>query len=75
MAMSWGVVQAVSFYDILSCELDLLKQIIDCHQMNPSAKGLMIIPCRVGSVGSMSASRKDHHKNGTSCLPAWYAMR
>ena len=40
-------------------------------------------PCRVGSVGSVSASRtvgrefasrpghtKDHHKNGTDCLPA-----
>ena len=40
-------------------------------------------PCRVGSVGSMSASRtvgrefasrpghtKDGHKNGTNCLPA-----
>ena len=41
------------------------------------------LPCRVGSVSSMSASRtvgrefasrpghtKDHHKNGTNCLPA-----
>ena len=41
------------------------------------------IPCRVGSVGSVSASRtvgrefasrpshtKDHHINGTNCLPA-----
>ena len=41
------------------------------------------VPCRVGSVGSVSASRtvgrefasrlghtKDHHKNGTNCLPA-----
>ena len=40
-------------------------------------------PCRVGSVGSVCASRmvgsefaswpghtKDHHKNGTNCLPA-----
>ena len=40
-------------------------------------------PCRVGSVGSMSTSltvgrefasrpghTKDHHKNGTNCLPA-----
>ena len=46
------------------------------------------LPCRVGSVGSMSASHtvgrefaswsghtKDHHKNGTNCLPAWHAMR
>ena len=45
-------------------------------------------PCRVGSVGSVSASRtvgrefasrpghtKDHHINGTNCLPAWHAMR
>ena len=45
-------------------------------------------PCRVGSVGSVSASRtvgrefaswpghtKDNHKNGTNCLPAWHAMR
>ena len=43
----------------------------------------VIIPCRVGSVGSVSASHtvgrdfasrpghtKDHHKNGTNCLPA-----
>ena len=42
-----------------------------------------IVPCRVGSVSSVSASRtvgrefasrpghtKDHHKNGTNCLPA-----
>ena len=42
-----------------------------------------IVTCRVGSVGSVSASRtvgrefasrpghtKDHHKNGTDCLPA-----
>ena len=45
-------------------------------------------PCRVGLVVSVSASRtvsrafasrpghtKDHHKNGTNCLPAWHAMR
>ena len=44
---------------------------------------MLVIPCRVGSVGSVSASRtvgrefasrsghtKDHHKNGTNCLPA-----
>ena len=43
----------------------------------------LFLPCRVGSVGSVSASRtvgrefasrpgltKDHHKNGTNCLPA-----
>ena len=48
----------------------------------------MHIPCRVGSVGSVSASRtvggefasrpghtKDHHKNGTNCLPALACMR
>ena len=46
------------------------------------------LPCRVGSVSSVSASHtvgrefaslpghtKDHHKNGTNCLPAWHAMR
>ena len=44
---------------------------------------LISAPCRVGSVGSVSASRtvgrefasrpghtKDHHKNATNCLPA-----
>ena len=44
-------------------------------------------PSRVGSVVSMSASHrvgrgfasrpghtKDHHINGTKCLPAWHAM-
>ena len=43
-------------------------------------------PCRVGLVVSVSASRtvgrefasrpghtKDHHKNGTNCLPDWHA--
>ena len=48
-----------------------------------SQKLLQNIPCWVGSVGSVSASRtvgrefasrpghtKDHHKNGTNCLPA-----
>ena len=47
----------------------------------------MLKPCRVGPVGSVSASRtvgrefasrpghtKDHHKNGTNCLPTWHAM-
>ena len=46
------------------------------------------IPCRVGLVVSVPASHtvgckfaswsghtKDHHKNGTNCLPAWHAMR
>ena len=45
-------------------------------------------PCRVGLVVGASASHtvgrefaprpghtKDHHENGTDCLPAWYAMR
>ena len=53
----------------------LLKYV---YMMNISYK-----PCRVGSVGSVSASRtvgrefvsrpghtKDHHKNGTNCLSA-----
>ena len=42
-----------------------------------------VLPCWIGSVGSVSASRtvgrefasrpghtKDHHKSGTNCLPA-----
>ena len=46
------------------------------------------LACRVGSVGSVSASHtvgcefvsrsghtKDHHKNGTNCLPAQARMR
>ena len=46
------------------------------------------VPCRVDSVGSVSASHtvgrefasrpghtKDHQKNGTNCIPAWQAMR
>ena len=45
-------------------------------------------PLEVGLVVSVSASHtagrgfasrpdhtKDHHKNGTNCLPAWHAMR
>ena len=49
---------------------------------------LFSIPCQVGLVVSMSASHtvsrefasrpghtKDHHKNGTNCLPAWHAIR
>ena len=53
--------------------------------LNTDCKAFIQIdrPCRVGSVGSVSASRtvgrefasrpgytKDHHKNGTNCLPA-----
>ena len=53
------------------------------NQMNIPLSPSLYIPCRVGSVGSVSASRtvgrefasrpghtKDHHKNGTNCLPA-----
>ena len=52
----------------------------NCVEMSPGSK---LSPCWVGSVGSVSASRtlgrefaswpghtKDHHKNGTNCLPA-----
>ena len=56
-----------------------------CEQQDRSSYNCTVIdrPCRVGSVGSVSASRmvgrefasrpghtKDHHKNGTNCLPA-----
>ena len=49
----------------------------------PSLQFTTSIPCQIGSVGSVSASRtvgrefasrpghtKDHHKSGTNCLPA-----
>ena len=52
-----------------------------------SISNTIYIPCRVGLVVSMSTSHtishkfasrpghtKDHHKNGTNCLPAWHAM-
>ena len=52
-------------------------------QSDNNISGDIIKPCGVGSVGSVSASRtvgcefasrpghtKDHHKNGTNCLPA-----
>ena len=52
------------------------------------AKTQLPAPCRVGLVVSVSASHtighgfayrpghtKDHHTNGTNCLPAWHAMR
>ena len=48
---------------------------------------IYILPCQVGLVVSVSPSHtvgcefasrmghtKDHHKNGTNCLPAWHAM-
>ena len=48
---------------------------------------LIVSQCRVGLVVSVSASHtichefasrpghtKNHHKNGTNCLPAWHAM-
>ena len=54
----------------------------------PESRNTEVEPCRVGLVASASASHtigrefasrpghtKDHHKNGTNCLPAWHAMR
>ena len=53
------------------------------NAFHPWDGGYNFLPCRVGSVGSVSASRtvrrefasrpghtKDHYKNGTNCLPA-----
>ena len=60
------------------------------HSLFNTTKGITLLfivqtllPCRVGSVGSVSVSHmvgrefafrpghtKDHHKNGTNCLPA-----
>ena len=58
---------------------------VDSHTL---AFNMRYGPCRVGLVVSVSASHtvdheftsrpghtKDHHKNGTDCLPAWHAMR
>ena len=60
--------------------LSIVKCLLKCYLFICDKK---LIPCRVGSVGSVSASRtvgreftsrpghtKDHHKNGTNCLPA-----
>ena len=62
--------------------LDLIE-LMSIHNMTLIDILSNVKPCRVGSVGSMSASRtvgrefasrpghtKDHHKNGTNCLPA-----
>ena len=66
--------------DLLEAEqrLDDLTETHDVQIQVPHTR-----PCRVGSVGSVSASRtvgrefasrpghtKDHHKNGANCLPA-----
>ena len=62
----------------------ILADVSLAHLHEPSSLPLDVIkPCRVGSVGSVSASRtvgrefasrpghtKDHHKNGTNFLPA-----
>ena len=55
---------------------------IDKNKMMVST--MVLLPCRVGSVGSVLVGRefasrpghtKDHHKNGTNCLPAQARMR
>ena len=63
-----------------SC-LTCYKKTLQCLEFGAQHKKLS--PCRVSSVGSVSAYRtvgrefasrpghtKDHHKNGTNCLPA-----
>ena len=65
----------MNFASEMNLTLPVIKSIYD--------RGQKVRPCRVGSVGSVSASRtvgrefasrpghtKDHHKNGTNCLPA-----
>ena len=62
---------------------EIVKSIKTGNSRRLIKETLDIPPCRVGSVGSVSASRtvgrefasrpghtKDHHKNGTNCLPA-----
>ena len=49
------------------------------HYKYPYRVGLVVRLSASHTVGCEFASRpghtKDHHKNGTNCLPAWYAMR
>ena len=71
-----GVIRTMSLYSVLS-QFPLYKLIYPIYTFT------LAKPCRVGSVGSVSASRtvgrefasrsghtKDYHKNGTNCLPA-----
>ena len=82
-------------FTIFTADQQLYRVVVDItwvypdlfHDFIPRLGGMHFLmsftPCRVGSVGSVSASRtvgrefasrpghtKDHHKNGTNCLPA-----
>ena len=61
----------------------MVAPMIAAYGLNGCLQTDIYLLCRVGSVGSVSASRtvgrefasqtghtKDHHKNGTNCLPA-----
>ena len=66
----------------------ILLDRIFCRQVSLARREKFVKPCLVGLVISVSASHtvvrefasrpghtKDHHKNGTNCLPAWHAIR
>ena len=50
-----------------------------CYIHCTMSGGLVVSVSASHTVGREFASRtghtKDHHKNGTNCLPAWHAMR
>ena len=52
--------------------------IIELKSLRPGQVGLVVSVSASHTVGREFASRpghtKDHHKNGTNCLPAWHTM-
>ena len=56
-----------------------IRYLLACWKTRPCRVGLVVSVSASHTVGHDFASRpghtKDHHKNGTNCLPAWHAMR
>ena len=78
----YKIVSILEITDILMYKIVSILEITYTHVQN-CIHLKCELPCRVGSVGSVSASRtvgrefasrpghtKDHHKNVTNCLPA-----
>ena len=71
---------------IVACEISTIRTLaLNCPKITVGI--YFVRPCRVGSVGSVSASHtvgcefasrpghtKDHHKDGTNRLPSWHVM-
>ena len=64
-----------------------IERMLHSTDSHPDRIIYVFLPCWVGLVFSVSAPHtvgrefasrpghtKDHHKNGTNCLPAWHAM-